>query len=75
MNLNDFWIFSRSGRDFSGAVSTPSGAKRLVWVLITGGFLSEIERCKTDMSVYTVYYRQTGLSHVKMNFMGESKNI
>ena len=34
MNLYDFRIFSRSGRDFSGAVSRPSGVKRLLWVLI-----------------------------------------
>lgn len=30
---------------------------------------------KTDRSVYTIHYRQTRLSRVKMNLMGMSKNI
>jgi hypothetical protein len=63
MNWDDFWIFSRSGRDGSEAVFTPTGLKRVVCVLIVVGFLV-IKTVPADRHVCLWYneYRQIGLS-------------
>src|SRR4051812_30524208 len=75
MNLNDFWIFSRSGRDFSGAFSTARAAKRVVWVLIRWGLLFR-DQIPVDRHVcpQQPHYRQTCLSRVKIDLMVKSKD-